>query len=176
MEFFPRYHKAPSKVCGVDNTIAQPTVDEIQLARESLALGDDTLFVKMTVPVFESEWSYIAPVLRAQPYTPPGHATCVFIAWDLHRNQKVFIKDTWQVDLLGIEQEGKTYRLMDEAQVKNIAPCSASSDIENQCTLTHLYERKLWACKAKKTAGSASSLSASVGHHQRESNRVLIII
>src|SRR5882762_10111475 len=39
---------------------------------------------------------------------------------------------------------------MEEAQVKNIAPCSASGDIENQRTLTHLYEHKLWACKAKK--------------------------
>ena len=86
MEFFRRYHKAPSKVRGVD---------EIQLARESLALGDDTLFVKMTVPVFNSEWSYIAPILKAQPYAPPGRATCGFIAWDLHRNQKVFVKDTW---------------------------------------------------------------------------------
>ena len=149
-EFFRRYHKAPSKVRGVDDTISQPTVDEIRLARESLALGDDTLFVKMTVPVFNSERSYIAPVPRAQPYTPPGRATRGFIAWDLHRNQKVFVKDTWRVDLPGIEKEGETYRLMEEAQVKNIAPCSASGDVGNQRTLTHLYENKLWACKAKK--------------------------
>jgi hypothetical protein len=58
VEFFHRYHKAPSKVHGVD---------AIWLARESLALGDDMLFVKMTVPVFDSEQSYIAPVPKAQP-------------------------------------------------------------------------------------------------------------
>jgi hypothetical protein len=104
----------------------------------------------MTVPVFDSEWLYIAPVLKAQPYTPPGRATRGFIAWDLHRNQKVFVKDTWRMDLPGIEKEGETYRLMEEAQVKNIAQCSASGDIKNQCTLTHLYMDKLWACKAEK--------------------------
>src|ERR1700736_6261107 len=99
----------------------------------------------MTVPVFDSERSYMAHIPKAHPYTPPGRATRGFIAWDLHRNQKVFVKDTWRVDLLGIEKKGKTYRLMEEAQVKNIAPCSASSDIKNQCMLMHLYENKLWA-------------------------------
>ena len=62
----------------------------------------------------------------------------------------MFIKDTWRVDLPGIEREGETYRLMEEAQVKNIAPCSASGDVENQHTLMHLYKHELWACKAKK--------------------------
>jgi len=62
---------------------------------------------------------------------------------------KVFIKDTWWVDLPDIEKEGDTYQLMQVAQVKNIALCSAAGDIEDHTTLTHLYQDELWACKTK---------------------------
>lgn len=115
-----------------------------------MLLGEDTLLAKMTVPISNSEWSYIIPVPKAQPYTPPGRATRGFVAWDLHRNRKVFIKDTWQVDLPGIKREGETYQLMEEAQVRNIAPCSAAGDIEDHGTRTHLYADELWACKPQK--------------------------
>jgi hypothetical protein len=54
------------------------------------------------------------------------------------------------VDLPGIEKEGETYRLMEEAQVRNIAPCSAAGDIGEHCMSTHLYADELWACKPKK--------------------------
>jgi hypothetical protein len=115
-----------------------------------MLLGEDTLFKKMTVPVSNSNRSYIIPVPKAQPYTPPGHTTHGSVAWDLHRNRKVFIKDTWRVDLPGVEKEGETYRLMEEAQVRNIAPCSAAGDIGEHRTRTHLYADELWACNPKK--------------------------
>ena len=124
--------------------------EEIQLARKGMLLGEDMLLVKMTVPISNSERLYIIPVMKAETYTPPGCATHGFVAWDLHRNRKVFIKDMWRVDLPGIEREGETYQLMEEAQVRNIAPCSAASDIEDHGTCTHLYTDELWACKPQK--------------------------
>ena len=149
-EFFRQYHKAPPNVRGVDTTVTKPTAEEIQLVRKGMLLGEDTLLAKMTIPISNSERSYIIPVLKAEPYTPPGCATHGFVAWDLHRNRKVFIKDTWQVDLPGIEREGETYQLMEEAQVINIAPCSAAGDIEDHGMHMHLYADELWACKPQK--------------------------
>jgi hypothetical protein len=95
VEFFRQYHKVPPNVRGVDTTVTEPMAEEIQLVREGMLLGEDTLFKKMTVPVSNSNWLYIIPVLKAQPYTPPGRATRGSVAWDLHRNRKVFVKDTW---------------------------------------------------------------------------------
>ncbi|KIM86109.1 hypothetical protein PILCRDRAFT_65496, partial [Piloderma croceum F 1598] len=85
-----------------------------------------------------------API--ATPYTPPGHATHGFVAYDLERDMKVFVKDTWCVDLLGINREGETYKLLCEAGVRNIASYSTVGDIDDQQTVTHLYKDKLWAC------------------------------
>ena len=103
----------------------------------------------MTVPAGDSECSYVAPTPKAQPYTPPGRATRGFVAYDLQRQRKVFVKDTWRVDLPDIEKEGETYELLARAQVRNIAPCSAAGDIGGHATSTHLFANKLWACKGK---------------------------
>ena len=151
-EFFRRYHKAPPNIRGVDTTVTVPTPDEIRLARECLRFGEHTRYVKMTVPALslKSVQSYIVAVPKAGPYTPPGRATRGFVAFDLQRGRQVYLKDTWRVDLPGIEKEGETYRLMEEAQVLNISPCSAAGDIKDHCTCTHLYNNKPWACKARK--------------------------
>ena len=102
----------------------------------------------MTVPALslKSVQSYIVAVPKGGPYTPPGHATHGFVAFNLQRGRQVYLKDMWRVDLPGIEKEGEAYRLMEEAQVRNILPCSAAGDIKDHHTCTHLYNNKLWAC------------------------------
>ena len=150
LEFIRRYHKAPPKVRGVDTTITLPMALEISRARECLGLIESTLFVKMTVPGPGPDREYIVPAPTAKPYTPPGRATRGFVGYDLQRHMKVFIKDTWRVDLPDIEKEGDTYVVMAAAQVKNIAPCSAAGDIGDHTTLTHLFKDELWACKTKR--------------------------
>ena len=55
--------------------------------------------MRMTIPGPGPDWEYIVPAPTAKPYTPPGRATCGFMGYDLQRHMKVFIKDTWRVDL-----------------------------------------------------------------------------
>ena len=123
---------------------------EISCARECLGLIEGTLFVKMTIPGPGPDQEYIVPAPTAKPYTPPGWATCGYVGYDLQRHIKVFIKDTWWVDLPDIEKEGDTYVVMVAAQVKNIVPCSAAGDIGDNTTLTHLFKDEPWACKMKR--------------------------
>ena len=150
VEFFCRYYKAPPNVHGVDTTVMVLTDEEIALTRDCLDLDKKLHLMKMTVPAGDSEWSYVTTTPIAQPYTPPRHATCGFVAYDLQRQRKVFIKDMWRVDLPDIEREGETYKLMARAQVRNIALCSAAGDIGNHQMLTHLYANKPWACHRKR--------------------------
>ena len=122
---------------------------EKPLARKCLGLTEDVLLMKMTVPAPNSNLEYIVPAPVVGPYTPLGWAICGFVGYDLQRCVKVFIKDTWWVDLPDIEKEGETYWKLVVLQVKNIAPCSATGDIANQTTLMHLCKDQLWACKTK---------------------------
>jgi hypothetical protein len=80
---------------------------------------------------------------------PPGHATHSFKAYDILWDQTVFLKDSWRVDLLDIQAEGVTYRMLRIAGVCNIPHCLASSDISTaryHAMKTCDYTRKPWAC------------------------------
>jgi serine/threonine protein kinase len=148
-EFLRRYYKAPPKVRGVDTTVTIPTIDEKHLARKCLEISDDWPLLKMTVPTPNSHREYVIRAPIANHYTPPGRATRGFVAYDIERRTKVYLKDTWRVDLPGIEREGETYKLLWEAHVRNLALCSAAGDIEGHHTLTHIFQNEPWACRVK---------------------------
>ncbi|KIM76441.1 hypothetical protein PILCRDRAFT_77847 [Piloderma croceum F 1598] len=149
VEFFRRYHKAPQELRGVDTTVTEPTAGEKRLARKCLGIDDTTVLLKMAVQTPNSQRWYVIRAPMANHYTPPGRATRGFEAYDIERRRKVFVKDTWRVDLAGIEKEGDTYQLLWAAQVRNLAVCSASGDIGDQATCTHLYKDAPWACDTK---------------------------
>jgi hypothetical protein len=117
--------------------------------RNCLQLDKDIIFVKIAVPSPTSKPQYVICAPKGEPYTPPGRATRGFEAYDIERGRKVFVKDTWRVDLPGIEKEGETYKLLWDAQVRNIVVCSAAGDIHNHATHTHHYQDRPWACKTR---------------------------
>lgn len=146
-EFFRRYHKASPQLRGVDTTVTTPTPVEARLARICLEADEKAVLVKITVPGPNSQMEYVVRAPIATHYTPPGRATRGFEAYDIQRCRKVYVKDTWRVDLSGIEREGETYELLHKAGVRNLAVCSAAGDISNHTTVTHLFRNKPWACK-----------------------------
>lgn len=150
MEFFRQYHKAGAKLHGIDTTITVPTPVEARLARVCLKLDDDVRVVRIAVPCPGGSRQFVTCTPTAGCYTPPGQATRGFVAYDIIRKRKVFLKDSWQVDMPDIEKEGATYQLLHEKKVRNIAPCSAAGDIEDHATLTHTFQDELWACKPTK--------------------------
>jgi hypothetical protein len=161
VEFFRRYFKASPKLRGVDTTVGVPTADKALAARNCLQLDKDIILAKIAVPSPTSKWQYVIRAPKGEPYTPPGCATCSFEAYNIERGRKVFVKDMWRVDLPGIEKEGETYKLLWDAQVRNIAVCSAAGDIHNHATRTHHYQDRPWACK---TRSRLVPLSTGVGH------------
>ena len=103
--------------------------------------------MKIAVPSPTLKWWYVIRAPKGEPYTPPGHATRGCEAYNFERGRKVFVKDTWQVDLPGIEKEGETYKLLWDVQVRNIAVHFAADDINNHTTCTHHLQDRPWACK-----------------------------
>lgn len=101
--YLRRYFKAIPKLHGVDTTIGVPTIDEELAARKCLQVDKKAILMMVAVLTPTSQRRYVICAAKGGPYTPPGHATRGFVAFDIERGRKVFIKDTWHVDLPGIE-------------------------------------------------------------------------
>ncbi|KAF9471980.1 hypothetical protein BDN70DRAFT_938537 [Pholiota conissans] len=63
----------------------------------------------------------------------------------------MFMKNTWRLALLGIDKEGKFYRELHNAGVKNIAPFECAGDLGHE-TRAQTYTVAKWANWARKRA------------------------
>ncbi|KAF8257619.1 hypothetical protein EI94DRAFT_1539802, partial [Lactarius quietus] len=93
---------------------------------------------------------YVIKPPVAQPYTPPSHAICTSIAYDIQRNCIIFFKDSWRVTGVGIMRDGEVYATLNDNNVPNIPHCSASGDIGQDnyhSTVTDKYANKSWVMK-----------------------------
>ncbi|KAG6376717.1 hypothetical protein JVT61DRAFT_1735 [Boletus reticuloceps] len=127
-EFMCRFSKAAPAMRGVDETVTIPPVSDASEAPKCLNLPDDVpMFQTEVCSLFSDEnLRVIAPAPIAPHYSPPGRATRGFVAYYPARKKKVFLKDTWRVDVVGIEQEGDIYKLLPEKQVRNVPQCIAA--------------------------------------------------
>ena len=89
---------------------------------------------------------------------------------------KVYLKDSWRIDLPDIEQEGVIYQLLHDAHVRNIAPCSAAGDISNHATLTHTFINKSWACKLMIQLIPHRHYRPGAGHCWAKSHEFLVVV
>src|SRR5215471_6113447 len=91
----------------------------------------------------------VVPLPAPVVYVPPGCATHGFMAYDISRQQVVFLKDSWRVDLPDINPEGLVYDVLNRANVKHVPNCLASGDISSptyHAMKSHDYASKSWAC------------------------------
>jgi hypothetical protein len=81
-------------------------------------------------------------------YTPPGHATRGFKAYDISNRKVVFLKDSLRINLPDIHKEGSVYKILNSAKVANVPQCLVLGDIlaDYYATKTNLYVEKPWAC------------------------------
>jgi hypothetical protein len=61
--------------------------------------------------------------------SPTGRSTRTFAVYALDTGQVVFLKDTWRIDLGGIQKEGHVYTFLHKHGVSNIAPLIRSADV-----------------------------------------------
>lgn len=149
-EFFRRYSKAPPEMRGADKSASAPTSEEASAAMQVLGLGSTVPLVKLEIPSADgSPQFFVVLTPRATPYTPLGRATRGFHAYDISQKARVFLKDSWRVDLPDIQAEGLTYKMLMDAHVRNIPQCLVLGDISSDlyhATKTFAYSNKPWAC------------------------------
>ncbi|RDB30106.1 hypothetical protein Hypma_013849 [Hypsizygus marmoreus] len=162
LEFVWRFALASPEVRGRDLSVSRPTAEEAQKARSGLGSAcADTRLLKFTV-VDDSTNESLAfvgnePVLKGNS-SPVGRATRTFKVWDLKHNRIVLLKDTWRVDLPGMEKEGEIYKTLHEKGVPRISDIVCAGDVhavpssgaDNHRTRTHWYGTTKWLTRAAK--------------------------
>lgn len=140
---------------GVDETVTTPAVSDALEARKELNVAEDVWMFEMEVPSLTSDeklW-LIVPAPTALGYSPPGRWTRGFTSYDPVGKRKVYLKDTWRLDLEGIELEGETYKLLHEKGVRNIPQCLAGGDVsvaKHHATRTNEYGGMEWGWAPRK--------------------------
>ena len=149
-KFFCHYSVASPGMHGNDQSVSVPTPVEAAESRQVLGLGNNVPLVKLQVPgACSSPLFFITSAPRAMPYMPPGCATCGSPAYDMLQRKRVFLKDSWRVDLLDIQAKGLTYKMLKDAQVCNIPHCLTSGDISTtvyHTTKAHIFAPKICVC------------------------------
>ncbi|KAG2049762.1 hypothetical protein BDR06DRAFT_830179, partial [Suillus hirtellus] len=78
-----------------------------------------------------------------------GQGTRACPAFDTVNNKVVMFKDSWHVSFPNILPEGETYKLLKDANIRNIATCIACHDVPSlpqQRTQTFRFANASWAC------------------------------
>ena len=165
-DFFLRYNYAKSHIRGSDSSVRAPKTEELRAATclidEFHDSGSDQgkakSFLVVSIPrhgnVNDSDESdcYVIEAPFATIFPPTGRATRTFIAYDIRRNRRVLIKDSWRIDIIGVPKEGDTYAALKAQSVPYIAFCSQSGDIGDDIyhsTQTHLFVDADWAPSPK---------------------------
>ena len=148
VDFFRRYGLLDTKLRGVDESVQQPSELEATQARDILNLPPHNPLVKLAVHDAADQGIkyYIGPkpeMLRHA--SPTGRCTRTFIAHDVQTGRKVFVKDTWRIDLPVMEKEGEVYEALKQANVSHIAPFILGADVSDHHTRTQAYVGKEWA-------------------------------
>ncbi|KAI9437064.1 hypothetical protein BJY52DRAFT_1098308, partial [Lactarius psammicola] len=132
MDFFTCYDQATRHLQGHDNSVHHTTPGETQkavCAHNDFYTSQGLLVVTVPHQDGKSCSKYVIKPPVAQFNTPPGCATHMSIAYDIHRDCVIFFKDSWRVNCEGIMREGETYKLLNNALICNIPHCSASGDV-----------------------------------------------
>ncbi|KAI6095060.1 hypothetical protein F5141DRAFT_1013963, partial [Pisolithus sp. B1] len=139
-KFFLHYSQAPPELHGIDTTVTKVSATEAHKARGQLGLKLTVHMLKTSIPHNSSApLLLIFPAPTLQGYPPVSHTTRVCAAYEWHSCKKVFLKDSWQINLHSILSEGEMYRRLNGAGICNVPTCLAYGDVlcmEEQKTQT----------------------------------------
>ncbi|KAI0057011.1 hypothetical protein BV25DRAFT_1920544 [Artomyces pyxidatus] len=165
VDFFQRYVQASDAVRGKDRTVRDATPEERCAAEAHLGPSDRYLTLEVAISFMDPGTEETVPIRtlivaapRYSTHTLLGRSTRGMVAFDMTSQRKVFLKDTWRIDLPELSKEGDTYEVLQAANVKNIAKFIGACDVSDtmggeHATLTQVYARMAWACGTDNVIG-----------------------
>jgi hypothetical protein len=168
-EFFEAYNKATPEARGIDESVTEPTPDEIDAARETCPdLGESLLVVSIPNPdpdLHAQPHRYVINRPSARTSLPIGRSTRTSVAYDVQKNKRVFFKDSWRIKAPNAPVEGKVYQSLNRRKVRNIPTCVDYCDVGTENyhqTQVQSFVRRDWA---PRHAGAPLSFAVYRHHH-----------
>ena len=133
LDFLIQFKGATSQARGCDITVTAASEDQQRDAREKVEeLANATSLLSLSIPNTSQSRDpscYIIESPRPRPGVPAGRWTRTSIAYDVQRQRRVLIKDSWRVSLEGIKPEGEIYGILHAHSVPHVPICIHSGDI-----------------------------------------------
>ncbi|KAI0066746.1 hypothetical protein BV25DRAFT_1820814 [Artomyces pyxidatus] len=154
VEFLWRYEHLSAEERGHDTTVTEASEDEVDEAlpvlEESGHWPDGVPLPLHKILVHDDETGhdheFIAPSAVSASMALTGRASAGYIAYDLEKKVCVYVKDTWRIDMDGMEKEGSIYHRLHKHDVPHIPHLVCSGDVGDQKTRTQDYVNAAWAC------------------------------
>ncbi|KAJ3516971.1 hypothetical protein NLJ89_g799 [Agrocybe chaxingu] len=151
-EFFWRYSRMSDAQRGMDTSVRPSTDEEIGKAKAALSPylpREDTTrpYITLTVPTEDgTERLAVGRDCMMEPDSVTGRATRAFPVYDLKTGKIEFLKDTWRVDLPGMDKESDILKELNEKQVRNVPVLIDGGDVpgSHQTTVSHEFENASW--------------------------------
>ncbi|KAA1467094.1 hypothetical protein DENSPDRAFT_227085 [Dentipellis sp. KUC8613] len=147
-EFLWRFNHLTPEERGLDTSASQPTAEEVAIAIEAkiFATGDQVHKVHIKNDADGADHYYL--VSTPTKYGPGvcGRATRGYVAMDLQKKDRVWLKDSWRIDAEDVPKEYEIYEKLQKNKVPNILECRCGGDIAEQKTRTHEFQDSAWHC------------------------------
>ncbi|KAI0066745.1 hypothetical protein BV25DRAFT_1849414 [Artomyces pyxidatus] len=154
VEFLWRFEHLSPEERGHDTNVTEASDDEVGLALPVLEASnhwpDGVPLPLHKILIHDDETGrdheFITPSAVSASTALTGRASAGYIAYDLATGACVYLKDTWRIDMDGMEKEGSIYRRLHLHNVPHIAHLVCAGDVGAQKTRTQDYVDAPWAC------------------------------
>ncbi|KAA1467225.1 hypothetical protein DENSPDRAFT_926442 [Dentipellis sp. KUC8613] len=142
-EFLWRFSHMDYAQRGHDMTVTRASKGEISLAR-SHGLEGDIHKVLVVNDADKAEHHILIAAPTEYKLVVTGRASFGNIGVDMETKAKVWLKDSWRINVDEIEKEYAVYSKLEKVHVRNIAPLVCGGDVGNQETVTQKYADAAW--------------------------------
>ncbi|KAA1467249.1 hypothetical protein DENSPDRAFT_832253 [Dentipellis sp. KUC8613] len=144
-DFLWRFNHLNGVQRGYDLTVTPASDEETRLAQDDFDMKDGNIHkVQVHNDADGGDQYFLIAAPAEYRVVVTGRASFGYVALDLQRKKKVWLKDSWRINVDGMEKEYQIYVKLRDRGVRNIATLVCGGDVGVQKTLTQDYADKPW--------------------------------
>ncbi|KAA1467223.1 hypothetical protein DENSPDRAFT_832218 [Dentipellis sp. KUC8613] len=145
-EFLWRFNHLNMESRGWDTSVTLATAEEAAMDREMFPPGIVVHKVHVKDDADHKDHFFLVSKPADYGLVACDKATKCYIALDMETKERVWLKDSWRMDLPDMQKEYKIYEKLRTHRVSNVPGYYCGGDIAQQRTASVDFEYKPWRC------------------------------